>query len=230
MAFVEYLYQLKAQLINPFSYCAISNTSTDKDLDNCNTLNNEIVIKAMGEKQGQMSINNKNISSLLAEKPVIEKTSLKSVLNANREWAREIQASNPDFFPNLANGQSPKILWIGCSDSRVPPTGITTGLGPGDVFVHRNVGNCFLQDDPNGNSVLEYATQVLNVYHIVVCGHSCCGAVAASQKVETGLYHVDCWIAPIKQLCTSSSRPFTFCRPRTQRFYAKQHFQVANLE
>ncbi|KAJ3340645.1 hypothetical protein HDU91_000813 [Kappamyces sp. JEL0680] len=129
--------------------------------------------------------------------PFIGEKSLGAVLKTNKSWAEAKTAEDPEFFARQALGQSPKILWIGCSDSRVPPTDITC-LGAGDIFVHRNIGNGYYADDSNVNSVIEYAVKQLGVWHVVVCGHYRCGAVAASLGDKTGLPHVDTWIAQIK--------------------------------
>lgn len=103
---------------------------------------------------------------------------LRQLLANNRDWAERVSAENPDFFPTLANQQTPRYLWIGCSDSRVPANEIV-GLQPGEVFVHRNVGNVVAHGDLNCLSVLQYAVDILKVSHVVVVGHYGCGGVAA---------------------------------------------------
>ena len=113
----------------------------------------------------------------------------------NRKWADETEANDPGFFKRLAEQQSPRYLWIGCSDSRVPANQIT-GLNPGEVFVHRNVANVVCQTDLNMLSVVQYAVTVLKVEHIIICGHYGCGGVAASvDGVRHGL--IDNWIRNI---------------------------------
>ena len=94
---------------------------------------------------------------------------------------------NPEYFKKLSQLQSPKHLWIGCSDSRVPANQIT-GLAPGEVFVHRNVGNLVVHTDLNCLSVIQFAVDVLKVEHIIVCGHyGCSGVQAVVEKKDLGL-------------------------------------------
>jgi carbonic anhydrase len=97
----------------------------------------------------------------------------------NKSWAQERNKADPDFFPRLAKQQSPKFLWIGCSDSRVPANTIT-GTDPGEIFVHRNIANVCVPTDLNMLSVLQYAVEVLEVEHVIVAGHYGCGGVLAS--------------------------------------------------
>lgn len=104
---------------------------------------------------------------------------LKRMLIENIAWADEKIHSEPEYFSTLAQGQSPKVLWLGCSDSRVPAESITNA-DPGDLFVHRNIANLFCNEDDSILSVLEYAVKVLKVPDIIVCGHSGCGGVRAS--------------------------------------------------
>lgn len=92
------------------------------------------------------------------------------LLESNKRWAASMLKKQADFFDRLANLQTPKLLWIGCSDSRVPANQII-GLGPGEVFVHRNVANVVQYSDLNCMSVVQYAVDVLKVEHIIVCGH-----------------------------------------------------------
>ncbi|KAE9370404.1 carbonic anhydrase Nce103 [Stipitochalara longipes BDJ] len=120
-------------------------------------------------------------------------------LKSNESWANYKSHQNPGLFEKLANGQSPKILWIGCSDSRVPETTIL-GLHPGDVFVHRNVANIISPTDINSQAVIEYAVVHLKVSHIVVCGHSACGGCGAALSESRVGGVIDAWIAPLKAL------------------------------
>ena len=123
---------------------------------------------------------------------------LKRLLDQNRAWAESIKASDPEFFPQLAKQQSPKFLWIGCSDSRVPATQLA-GMVPGEMFVHRNVANMVVHTDFNCLSVMQYAVDVLKVQHIIVCGHHGCGGVkAAMDNAQFGL--IDNWLRHVQDV------------------------------
>src|SRR5512136_199348 len=106
-------------------------------------------------------------------------TDLSHLLENNRAWAEDLLQQEPEFFDKLARLQAPQYLWIGCSDSRVPANQIT-GLAPGEVFVHRNVGNVVVHTDLNCLSVMQFAVDVLPVKHIIVCGHYGCAGVGAA--------------------------------------------------
>jgi carbonic anhydrase len=101
------------------------------------------------------------------------------LLSQNRAWVRHALSADPALFERCAKGQQPKLLWIGCSDSRVPAE-VVTGAKPGEIFVHRNIANLFAPHDENTMSVVEYAVRVLQVTDIVVCGHYGCGGVRAA--------------------------------------------------
>jgi carbonic anhydrase len=123
---------------------------------------------------------------------------LTDLLEKNRQWAEAATREKPDFFSKLCDQQSPAYLWIGCSDSRVPANTIV-GLDPGELFVHRNVGNVVAPADLNCLSALQFAVDVLKVSHVIVCGHFGCGAVhAAVSNTRLGL--VDVWIQHIKNV------------------------------
>jgi carbonic anhydrase len=123
---------------------------------------------------------------------------LKRLLEQNRAWAANITASDPDFFPTLAKQQSPRFLWIGCADSRVPATQLI-GMMPGEMFVHRNVANVVVHTDFNCLSVMQYAVDVLKVEHIIVCGHHGCGGVkAAMDNLQLGL--IDNWLRHVQDV------------------------------
>ena len=123
---------------------------------------------------------------------------LKPLLDQNRAWAENINASDPEFFPTLAKQQSPRYFWIGCSDSRVPATQLV-GMVPGEMFVHRNVANVVDHTDFNCLSVMQYAVDVLKVEHIIVCGHHGCGGVkAAMDNLQLGL--IDNWLRHVQDV------------------------------
>jgi carbonic anhydrase len=121
---------------------------------------------------------------------------IEQLLRNNLRFVERQLALDPAFFDRLASGQHPEFLWIGCSDSRVPPDRIT-GTEPGDMFVHRNIANLVVQTDMNLLSVLQYAVDVLKVKHIIVCGHYGCGGVQAAMGGEShGL--IDNWLRTVK--------------------------------
>ncbi len=121
---------------------------------------------------------------------------LPELFDNNRRWAEAKVAEDPEFFERLVAQQAPRYLWVGCSDSRVPANQIT-GLQPGEVFVHRNVANVVVQTDFNLLSVVQFAVEVLEVEHIIVCGHYGCGGVkAALENQRHGL--IDNWLRHIQ--------------------------------
>jgi carbonic anhydrase len=127
-----------------------------------------------------------------------QKASYNELIKRNREWVDLRLKDDPDYFKNLAKGQSPEVLWIGCSDSRVPANEITN-TKPGEVFVHRNIANVCVHSDMNMLSVLDYAVNVLKVKHVIVAGHYGCGGVAAAlSNKQFGL--IDNWLRHIKDV------------------------------
>ncbi len=128
----------------------------------------------------------------------IKSRAVKKLFENNRRWAAAITKDNPQFFETLSRQQNPDYLWIGCSDSRVPPNQIVD-LPPGELFVHRNVANLVVPDDPSCLSVIQYAVDALKVKHIIVCGHYGCGGVQAAIS-ERPKGPIDNWLMPIKKL------------------------------
>lgn len=123
---------------------------------------------------------------------------LENLFANNKAWSESMHAENPEFFSRLVNQQSPEYLWIGCSDSRVPANQII-GLAPGEVFVHRNIGNVVVHTDLNALSVIHYAVEMLRVKHILVVGHYGCGGVkAALYDNRTGL--TDNWLRHVQDV------------------------------
>lgn len=125
-------------------------------------------------------------------------TSYQQLLEGNEKFISEKLKIDPDFFTRLNKQQTPEFLWVGCSDSRVPANEIT-GTGPGEIFVHRNIANMVVHTDVNFLSVLQYAVEVLQVKHIIVCGHYNCGGIlTALSNKKLGL--VDTWVRNIKEV------------------------------
>lgn len=123
---------------------------------------------------------------------------VKDLIRFNHEWSEKIEQEDPDFFKQLAIAQNPKFLWIGCSDSRVPAEKLIK-LKPGELFVHRNVGNQVIHTDLNCLSVVQYAVDVLKIEDIIVCGHLDCGGIrAAVENPDLGL--INNWLLHIRDL------------------------------
>jgi carbonic anhydrase len=124
--------------------------------------------------------------------------SYERLLLANRAWVKERVKVRPDYFTRSADTQTPELLWIGCSDSRVPSEEIT-GAEPGELFVQRNVANLVLETDFNLFAVLQYSVEVLKVKHIIVCGHYNCGGVKHAMA-QHGFGPIKKWLGPLKDL------------------------------
>lgn len=123
---------------------------------------------------------------------------LQKLFESNRLWVEKVKEKDPDAFKRQSEKQTPKYLWIGCSDSRIPANEVI-GLKPGDVFVHRNVANVFPHTDFNCLSVLQYGVECLGIEHVIVCGHYGCGGVAAAmESAQFGL--VDNWLRNIRDV------------------------------
>ncbi|EPT1817571.1 TPA: carbonate dehydratase [Yersinia enterocolitica] len=124
---------------------------------------------------------------------------IEKLLANNDVWSKAISKDDPGFFEHLAEAQKPRFLWIGCSDSRVPAEQLT-GLKAGELFVHRNVANLVIHTDLNCLSVVQYAIDVLQVEHIIICGHLGCGGVEAAMKKDLELGLIDNWLLHIRDL------------------------------
>jgi len=125
-------------------------------------------------------------------------STLQHLIDNNLVWAASIKEKDPEYFARLSKQQAPEILWIGCSDSRVPANQITN-LQPGEVFVHRNIANVVVHTDLNCLSVIQFAVEILKVKHIIVCGHYGCGGIeAALEEEDHGL--IDNWLRHIKDV------------------------------
>ena len=139
---------------------------------------------------------------------------LKHLFERNRAWAEKMDREKPGFFQQLAKQQKPELLWIGCSDSRVPANQLVDLL-PGEIFVHRNVANVVVQTDLNCLSVLQFAVEVLQVKHVIVCGHYACGGVisALSQK-KHGL--IDNWLRNVQNVIHKHQQLIDQCDDQSQ--------------
>ena len=123
---------------------------------------------------------------------------IETLKNNNALWSKTMVEEDPGFFERLSESQKPRFLWIGCSDSRVPAEQLT-GLEPGELFVHRNVANLVIHTDLNCLSVVQYAIDVLEVEHVIICGHYGCGGVqAAVENPELGL--INNWLLHIRDI------------------------------
>jgi carbonic anhydrase len=140
---------------------------------------------------------------------------LKQLFANNRQWAAKVTSREPDFFETLSRQQSPRYLWIGCADSRVPANEIV-GLRPGELFVHRNVANVVVHTDLNCLAVLQFAVDVLRVEHVIVCGHYGCGGVqAADAGLSLGL--VDNWLRHVQDVRERHRAALDACHSATER-------------
>ncbi len=154
------------------------------------------------------------------------------LLEKNKIWAERVLKSDPDFFNRLSTQQSPKILWIGCSDSRVPATQICD-LDPGEMFVHRNVANLVIHTDFSCLSVVQYAIEVLKVTDIIICGHYGCGGVKAAIE-NTSLGLIDNWLRNIKDVYQKNHKEMSKLKENPQAQFDRLcelnvEAQVANL-
>jgi carbonic anhydrase len=140
----------------------------------------------------------------------------KKILDNNKKWVESKLAGDKNYFNNLSQGQSPPLLWIGCSDSRVPANEIT-GTQSGEVFVHRNIANMVIHTDMNMLSVLDYAVNVLKVKHVLVCGHYGCGGIKAAMGNDSvGI--IDNWIRHIKDVYRHNKHELDAIKDETERF------------
>jgi carbonic anhydrase len=142
----------------------------------------------------------------------------KKILDNNKKWVENSLALDPNYFQDLAEKQTPPLLWIGCSDSRVPANEIV-GAKPGEVFVHRNIANMVIHSDMNMLSVLDYAVNVLKVKHIIVCGHYGCGGVQAAMNNQS-IGIIDNWIRHIKDIYRLHQTYLDAIEDETERFNA----------
>lgn len=140
----------------------------------------------------------------------------KKILDNNKKWVEEKLTIDKDYFKDLAKGQQPPLLWIGCSDSRVPANEII-GAAPGEVFVHRNIANMVVHSDMNMLSVLDYAVNALKIKHIIVCGHYGCGGVKAAMGNDS-IGIIDNWIRHIKDVYRFHKQELDAISDENERF------------
>src|SRR5881227_332100 len=132
---------------------------------------------------------------------------LSHLFENNRAWSERIRRTDPDFFARLSRQQRPRYLWIGCADSRVPANEIV-GLAPGELFVHRNIANVVVHSDLNCLSVMQFAVDVLQIEHVIVCGHyGCSGVSAALQNKRVGL--ADNWLRHVQDVHSKHDNKMT---------------------
>jgi carbonic anhydrase len=151
---------------------------------------------------------------------------LQNLFDNNRNWAKEIVTRDARFFEKLSKQQSPKYLWIGCSDSRVPANEIV-GLLPGELFVHRNVSNLVIHSDMNCLSVMQFAVFSLKVEHIIVCGHYGCGGIAAAMEDRPhGL--IDNWLRNVRNAYFAHQQEVDALPDKSQRVNRMCEINVVN--
>ncbi|GIJ81937.1 carbonic anhydrase [Aspergillus pseudoviridinutans] len=171
----------------PSSQTAYMCPASTVSLMHCSPCSTSAPLRSSQKSEVQTSANNDSLSDKFS-----------AALAKNKEWAAKCSQEHPELLPTLAVGQHPEILWIGCSDSRCPETTILDLL-PGDVFTHRNIANVIHPADLSSGAVIEYAVRHLRVKHVVICGHTKCGGVAAALG-NKGLGILDPWLIPLRQL------------------------------
>ncbi|MFA7444529.1 MAG: carbonate dehydratase [Flavobacteriaceae bacterium] len=148
----------------------------------------------------------------------------KKILDNNKKWVEDSLKLDPDFFNKLTDTQTPPLLWIGCSDSRIPANEVI-GAKPGEVFVHRNIANLVVHSDMNMLSVLDYAVNVLKIKHIIVCGHYGCGGVKTAMG-SSSIGILDNWIRHIKDIYRLRKRELEAIEDEKERFDRLVEFNV----
>jgi carbonic anhydrase len=158
-------------------------------------------------------------------------TKIQHLFDNNKQWAERITKEDPNFFKALSEQQSPKYLWIGCSDSRVPANALLN-MDPGEVFVHRNIANQVIHTDLNCLSVIQFAVDILKVKDIIVCGHYCCGGIdAAFDDKSHGL--IDNWLRHIQDVYRFNKQQLDTVKDKKERMKLMCELnvieQVANI-
>ncbi len=140
----------------------------------------------------------------------------KKIIDNNKQWVENQLKLDPNYFKDLSQGQNPPLLWIGCSDSRVPANEII-GAKPGEVFVHRNIANMVVHSDMNMLSVLDYAVNALKIKHVIVCGHYGCGGIKAAMG-NNSIGIIDNWIRHIKDVYRLHHQELNAIENENERF------------
>ncbi|MBX2980147.1 MAG: carbonate dehydratase [Flavobacteriales bacterium] len=149
----------------------------------------------------------------------------RSLLENNKSWSAQMREENPELFTELAKHQNPFFLWIGCSDSRVPPNQIT-GTMPGDMFIHRNIANMVVHTDMNLLSVVDYGVNALGIDHIIICGHYGCGGVKAAMGDEFNGYAAN-WVRNIRDVIRLHEQELNAIANEEERFDRLVELNVA---
>ncbi|KAH9172910.1 carbonic anhydrase [Lactarius sanguifluus] len=178
------------------------------------------------------------LASVIASAPILNldehDDTFAKILSANAQWAGEMNATDPDFFKQSSNGpQTPKVLWIGCSDSRVPET-VVTASRPGDIFVHRNIANQVHSNDDSTLSAISYTVAHVHVEHILVVGHTQCGGADAALKAVAGEAETELvisrWLTPLMELARKLDSEAQSCSdPLTRLIEENVRVQVENV-
>jgi len=141
---------------------------------------------------------------------------LKQIFENNEKWISDKLALNPDFFTELAQGQHPEYLYIGCSDSRVTAEDMM-GVQPGEVFIHRNIANQVIPTDSNINAVVQYAVEHLKVKHIIVCGHYECGGVEAAMR-PSDMGQLNSWLQTLRDVYRLHKKELNAIEDQKEKF------------
>lgn len=164
----------------------------------------------------EFSVNNFIFTEINELQPLPMSDFYKKIIENNKQWVEDQLKLDPNYFKDLSKGQNPPLLWIGCSDSRVPANEII-GAKPGEVFVHRNIANMVVHSDMNMLSVLDYAVNALKIKHVIVCGHYGCGGIKAAMG-NNSIGIIDNWIRHIKDVYRLHHQELNAIKDENERF------------